>query len=59
MTFKKWAWDLFETTGNLEAYLAIKEAEARENNKVFGKLEVGSIELDDNKKKNNDLNGNK
>ena len=30
MTFKKWAWDIFETTGNLEAYLAIKEAETQE-----------------------------
>ena len=30
MTFKKWAWDIFETTGNLEAFLAIKEAETQE-----------------------------
>lgn len=58
MSFKKWAWDLFETTGNLEAYLAIKEAEARETDKIFGKMEVGNIELD-NKEKNKDLNSNK
>ena len=59
MTFKKWAWDLFETTGNLEAYLAIKEAEARENNKAFGKLEVGNLEFKDSKMKNKDVESNK
>ena len=44
MTFKKWAWDIFETTGNLEAFLAIKEAETQEK-KSFAKMEVGDIEL--------------
>jgi len=59
MTFKKWAWDIFETTGNLEAFLAVKEAEARETGKVFGKMEVGSIELNDNANKNKEIDGNK
>lgn len=58
MSFKKWAWDLFETTGNLEAYLAIKEAEARETDKIFGKMEIGNIEFD-SKDNNKDLNSNK
>ena len=47
MTFKKWAWDLFETTGNLEAFLAMKEAEEQEKIKAFGKMELGDIELED------------
>lgn len=47
MSFKKWAWDIFETTGNLEAFLAMKEAETQENSKTFGKMEIGSIELND------------
>ena len=46
MTFKKWAWDIFETTGNLEAFLAMKEAETQEKNKTFGKMEFGNLELD-------------
>lgn len=45
MTFKKWAWDIFETTGNLEAFLAMKEAEEQEKNKTFGKMEFGNLEL--------------
>lgn len=47
MTFKKWAWDLFESTGNLEAFLAMKEAEEQEKLKTFGKMELGDIELGD------------
>lgn len=47
MTFKKWAWDLFETTGNLEAFLAMKEAEEQEKIKAFGKMELGDIELEE------------
>ncbi len=46
MSFKKWAWDIFETTGNLEAFLAMKEVENQERNKVLGKMEVGNIEFD-------------
>ena len=56
MTFKKWAWDVFETTGNLEAFLAMKEAETQEKNKTFGKMEIGEIEINttDITNKNND-----
>ncbi|MBO5142426.1 MAG: hypothetical protein J6C46_05435 [Clostridia bacterium] len=46
MTLKKWAWDVFETTGNLEAFLAVKEAEAQEKKKAFGIMEIGNIEID-------------
>lgn len=46
MSFKKWAWDIFETTGNLEAFLAMKEAENQERDKILGKMEVGNIEID-------------
>lgn len=53
MTFKKWAWDIFEATGNLEAFLAMKEAETQENNKIFGKMEFGNIELEDINSKSN------
>lgn len=64
MSFKKWAWDIFETTGNLEAFLAMKEAENQERDKILGKMEVGNIELDNistnknvNETQNGDLNG--
>ena len=46
MTLKKWAWDVFETTGNLEAFLAVKEAEAQEKKKAFGIMEIGNLEID-------------
>ena len=49
MSFKKWAWDIFETTGNLEAFLAMKEAETQEKNNSFGKMEIGNIELNNEK----------
>lgn len=45
MTFQKWAWDLFESTGNLEAFLAMKEAEQQENKRTFGKMELGDLEI--------------
>lgn len=45
MSLKKWAWDIFETTGNVEAFLTMKEAELQEKNKTFGKMEIGDIEL--------------
>lgn len=45
MSFKKWAWDIFETTGNLEAFLALKEAENQDRNKIVGKMEFGTIEV--------------
>ena len=45
MSFKNWAWDIFEITGNVEAFLAMKEAETQEKNKAFGKMEIGNIEL--------------
>lgn len=45
MTFKKWAWDLFETTGNLEAFLAMKEAEKQEQKNTFGKMEMADMEF--------------
>lgn len=56
MTFKKWAWDLFETTGNLEAFLAMKEAETQEKKKTFGNAEIGNIELNETQI-NGDING--
>jgi len=46
MTFKKWAWDIFETTGNPEAFLAMKEAEEQERKKTFGKMEFGNLEFE-------------
>ncbi len=59
MTFKKWAWDIFETTGNLEAFLAMKEAENQEQKNNFGKMEfadmeLGKIHLANDLKKDND-----
>ncbi len=57
MTFKKWAWDIFETTGNLEAFLAMKEAENQERQKVFGKMEIGNIELGDIDLMKKNMNG--
>lgn len=45
MTLKKWAWDIFENTGSLEAFLTAKEAETQENSKVLGKVEFGNIEV--------------
>lgn len=59
MTFKKWAWDIFEATGNLEAFLAMKEAETQEKNKTFGKMEFGNLELNDINNNSNDtqING--
>lgn len=52
MTLKKWAWNIFENTGNLEAYLAMKEAENQEK-KVYGKVEFGA----DNDISNSHING--
>ncbi len=66
MTFQKWAWNIFETTGNPEAFLAMKEAEAQEKKKAFGKMEVGNLEAGEilfrnkeleSKQKNGDFNG--
>lgn len=48
MTFKKWAWDIFETTGNPEAFLAVKEAEKL---KTFGNMEFGNLEIENSNKK--------
>jgi len=60
MSFKKWAWDIFETTGNLEAFLAMKEAENQERDKILGKMEVGNIEFDgiESVKKINEIQNN-
>ena len=52
MTFKKWAWDIFETTGNPEAFLAVKEAEKL---KTFGNMEFGNLEIENSNKKMNYL----
>ena len=51
MTFKKWAWDIFESTGNVEAFLAMKEAESQEKNKTFGKMEFGDMGIESQMKK--------
>lgn len=56
MTFKKWAWEIFETTGNPEAFLAIKEAEKQEKNMSIGLTEFGNIEVDANKLTNKEKN---
>ena len=56
MTFKKWAWDVFETTGNLEAFLAMKEAETQEKKRNFENMEIGNIELNETQI-NGDRNG--
>ena len=55
MTFKKWAWDLFETTGNLEAFLALKEAETQEKMKNYT-MEIGNLEMSDTQI-NGDIDG--
>ncbi|MBQ9267559.1 MAG: YqzL family protein [Clostridia bacterium] len=34
MTLKRIAWNLFENTGNVEAYLTMKELEAQEKDKL-------------------------
>lgn len=51
MTFKKWAWDIFEATGNPEAFLAMKEAEKQEIKNIFGKMEVSNLEVNEINKK--------
>lgn len=53
MTFKKWAWDIFEATGNPEAFLAVKEAEKL---KTFGNMEFGNLEIEDLNKKQRKTN---
>ncbi len=35
MTLKNIAWNLFENTGNLEAYLTMKELETQEKDKLM------------------------
>ena len=57
MTFKKWAWDVFESTGNLEAFLAMKEAELQEMKESFGKMEIADLEnIEKTNKKFNTIN---
>lgn len=53
MTFKKWAWDIFETTGNPEAFLAVKEAEKL---KTFGNMEFGNLEIENLNTKKHETN---